>query len=30
MDKLKGHNKIFLTEVEHQSDGKMLCKSEGR
>ena len=30
MDKLKGHNQIFLTEVEHQSDGKMLCKSEGR
>ena len=30
MDKLKGHNQIFLTEVEHQSDGKILCKSEGR
>ena len=30
MDKLKGYNQIFLTEVEHQSDGKMLCKSEGR
>ena len=22
-------NKIFLTEVEHQNDGRMLCKSEG-
>ena len=22
----KGNNQIFLTEVEHQNDGRMLCK----